>query len=226
MFAVFTSKGQGHAQDRPGANTDMLPQQPPPRSDDEADLSAFLQRYQKPLFAVLLRLLRNTDDAEDALAAGVFKVWQARQAFRGEASFKNWAFRIVRNTGLDLLAKRAPHSTGRVVWDDAENEIEDTAVPGSPACLCDVLVGREQATQVRNALARLPDEYRVAVALHYLENKSYKEIEEITGVPQTTLKPRLSRALKMLRRELADLMEEDEHPEPTTPPRPRRQIVL
>lgn len=196
-----------------------------PDADDEANLSAFLQRYRKPLFAVLLRLLRNEDDVEDALAAGVFKVWQARQAFRGEASFKNWAFRIVRNTGLDLLEKRAPHTAGRVVWDDAENEIEDAAVPRSPASLCDVVVGREQAEQVRNALARLPDDYRIAVALHYLENKSYKEIEEITGVPQTTLKPRLSRALKMLRRELADLMEENENPEPTHP-RPRRQIVL
>ena len=192
--------------------------------NDEAALRAFLVAHQKPLLAVLRRLLKNEDDAEDALADGIFRVWRARQSYRGECSWKNWVFRIVRNTGLDVLEKRASHSAGRVVWGDAQNEIEDTAAPhSSPAGLADVLVGREQAAQVRVALGKLPEEFRIAVALHYLENKSYKEIEEITGVPQTTLKPRLSRALKMLRRELAGLMEE-ENREPA-PRRPRQAIL-
>lgn len=209
----------------------MPPQQHSPPPNDEDALRAFLDAYRRPLFAVLRRLLQNEDDAEDALADGIWKVWQARQSFRGECSWKNWVFRIVRNTGLDLLEKRAPQERNRVAWDDAEREAEGSTTAAPQCALVDNVVRGEEAAQVRAALARLPDEYRIAVALHYLENKSYREIEEITGVPQTTLKPRLSRALKMLRHELAELTQDtqdNEHRQPATAAsrRPRRQPLL
>jgi len=190
------------------------PPPPAPTRDDEqlvtaarrGDLDAFnilVLRYERPVFNLCLRLLRDAASAEDVTQDTFVRAWGAIASFRGDA-FRPWLFRIATNRAHDLLRVRARRPASSLDAEPFEREpIWSTHAPAGEAPEAHAL-RRELAVHLERALAALPDDQRLVVLLSDLHGCDYQEIAATTGAALGTVKSRLSRARARLRQILHD----------------------
>jgi RNA polymerase sigma factor (sigma-70 family) len=134
----------------------------------------------------LARLLtRNTQDAEDVVQESYLRALRSFSTFRGEAS-RPWLLTIVRNTSFTWLRDNRAQSD-RAEYND---ELHASATPDPEAASLE----RERARTVAQCIEQLPSDFRETIVLREMEELSYQEIAEITGVPPGTVMSRLSRA--------------------------------
>ena len=166
------------------------------RHDADA-FTVLYRRYERPVFAVLLRLGGQRALAEEWLQEAFTRVWLAagsHDAARGRV--KPWIYAIALNTARSDLARkrhRAPH----VSLDGAGIDLPDAK--GSEPSLAARLDDETHASALARALVELPDYMREVVVLRCSRELSFAEIAEVTGTPQGTLKSRFHRAVLTLR---------------------------
>ncbi|MGI8690374.1 MAG: RNA polymerase sigma factor [Thermomicrobiales bacterium] len=180
----------------------------PATGDDEAlvraaqhgDLDAYnrlVRTYERQAYAVALRLMRRPELAEDATQDAFIQAYRALATFRG-GSFRAWLMRIVTNRCYDML-----RSTTRRAADSLDNQMFEVEPQWSSIAASDDPVGHaiqvELGRLLEGALARLPDDQRLAVVLCDVQGYAYEEAAEIMGVALGTVKSRLSRARSALR---------------------------
>lgn len=157
---------------------------------DAAAFEPLVERYQRVLFAVALRLLRNYDDAKDVTQNTFIRAYEHLDSFDPDRRFFSWIYRIAVNESLNFRrARRTPQSTDGVL-----------EVGGGQT---EAVEARERAAWVEQALGKLTDDYREVVVLRYFGELSYEEISEALGVPEKTVKSRLFSARQRLAAELA-----------------------
>jgi RNA polymerase sigma-70 factor, ECF subfamily len=197
--APSVSPTPGHARDADGAGTtgSVVGMADPGRFQDEALVHA------DALYGAALRMTRNRADAEDLLQETYLKAFRAYARFEEGTNLRAWLFRILTNTYISTYRKRqrAPQET------DVE-DVEDLylfrrlAASGLSRSAEDAALERLTAPEVLEALDELPEQFRLAVVLSDVEQFSYKEIAEITGVPIGTVMSRIHRGRKALQRAL------------------------
>jgi RNA polymerase sigma-70 factor, ECF subfamily len=146
-------------------------------------------------------LMRNGEDAEDAVQDAFLRAYQAFASYQG-GSEKAWLMTIVRNVCLTRLKRRV--QLGKVVMlDEAMGEVEGTSADIVPASLNSrpdtELFAKIERARVQAALKKLPQNMREIVVLREFEDLSYQEISEIVGIPVGTVMSRLSRARAQLK---------------------------
>jgi RNA polymerase sigma factor (sigma-70 family) len=146
-------------------------------------------------------LLRNGEDAEDAVQDAFLRAHQAFAGLQG-GSGKAWLMTIVRNVCLTRLKRRA--QPGKVIMlDEALRELEETPAEIPPASLSSrpdaELLAKLERARVHTALRKLPANLREVVILREFEELSYQEISEVVAVPVGTVMSRLSRARTQLK---------------------------
>jgi RNA polymerase sigma-70 factor (ECF subfamily) len=169
------------------------------RRGDQGALDQLLRDARPRALAVALKMLRNPDDADDAVQDAFLKVWKNLGRFEGRASFSTWVHRIVMNACLDLRRRQAcrPGSAEDATMSD--DGAEDVVEPETP----ERALGRaEVGTLVHDALATLAPVHRQALTLRELEDHSYEEIAQAAGCPIGTVMSRLHHARKKLAEEL------------------------
>jgi RNA polymerase sigma-70 factor, ECF subfamily len=139
-------------------------------------------------------LLRNDQDAEDAVQEAYLRAYKAFSRFRG-GDGKAWFMTIVRNVCYTMLKKLRSHETP----ESFDEEIHQTI---SASETQEKLRQKANAENLGVALEKLPDEFREIIVLHDLEGFSYKEIAAIAGIALGTVMSRLARARGSLRTEL------------------------
>ncbi len=177
-------------------------------SSKEGDLSAFeklVMLYQDRVYTHCLHLTGNSHDAQD-LAQDVFiQAFRKITSFRGDSDFGTWLHRIAvnlwinrfrKNNKVTLISYDEPVSTG-----DGEITREFITTENSPQ---DLVEASERAFIVQSALAKLPEEFKVVVVLRDLEGYSYEEIAEMVSCSLGTVKSRISRGRKLLRKLLIE----------------------
>jgi RNA polymerase sigma-70 factor (ECF subfamily) len=165
---------------------------------DVGAFDALVTGYADRVFGVAYRILGDRAEAED-LAQEVFvALYHSLKTFRGESRLSTWIYRITKNRCLNRLKflKRRRFGTNADVDDPALRErLVDPATDERGQKTADrVLEGRDTAAFVQRFLDELPDEQRTLVVLRDIEDLSYEEIVEITGLPLGTVKSRLHRA--------------------------------
>lgn len=169
------------------------------RHDADA-FTVLYRRYERPVFAVLLRLGGQRALAEEWLQEAFTRVWLAagsHDAARGRV--KPWIYAIALNTARSDLARkrhRAPH----VSLDAAGIDLPDAK--GNEPSLAARLDEERHASALASALVELPDYLREVVVLRCSRELSFAEIAQVTGAPQGTLKSRFHRAMLALRARL------------------------
>ena len=164
------------------------------RRGDPSAFEEVVRRHQHRVYNLAYRMLRRHEDAEDATQEAFLRAFEAMPRFRGEAAVGTWICRIAANLCLSWLrskARRVEVAADAVALVEGQEEAGDA--------------GRNELVRAtRGAIARLPPKYRLAVVAHYLEGRSYEEAARVAGVGVRTLKTRLYRARKLLRRMLRD----------------------
>ena len=170
-----------------------------------ADASETLvRRFQRPVFNLIVRLVRQEATAEDLTQDTFLKMFRALGSYNQELRFSSWVLRIAHNTAIDFLRQRRLVTVAPT--EDAEGDEHDPldALPDLDAISPEQShVRAELAGAVDQALDRLRPDYRAVVVLRYQEGLDYQEIAQVLGVPLGTVKTFLHRARRHLARELA-----------------------
>jgi RNA polymerase sigma-70 factor, ECF subfamily len=171
---------------------------------DERAFNELVRAYERRVFALVLRMIGNRAEAED-LAQEVFvQVFKAIGTFRGESKLSTWVYRIA----INLCKNRAKYL--RVRHTDEQQELEAVAerVPlgearranvGSVERPDEMLAGRQVEHIVQEAILQIEPSFRECLILRDVEELSYEEIEQITGLAAGTVKSRIHRARTTLR---------------------------
>jgi RNA polymerase sigma-70 factor (ECF subfamily) len=165
-----------------------------------------LRKYQLKVTKLIMRYVRDMDEASDLTQETFIKVWKALPSFRGEAAFYTWIYRIAVNTAKNHLAT-AQH-TARMVDLDADETDQYADTPGlvtrdTPEA---ELIGTELHQLLKTALRELPEDLRSAIALRELEGLSYEEIAEVMDCPIGTVRSRIFRAREAIDKRLQAFM--------------------
>jgi RNA polymerase sigma-70 factor (ECF subfamily) len=174
------------------------------RARDERAFNDLVKQYERRVFGLLLRLIGRRDEAED-LAQEVFvQVFKAIGGFRGEAKLSTWIFRIAVNLSKNrtkYLARRRVDSQDHFdgVGDDAPLHGAKDATMAVIARPDELLSGIELEAIVERSIAELEPEFREVLILRDVEDMSYEEIAEITGLADGTVKSRIHRARLQLK---------------------------
>ncbi|HWP35381.1 MAG TPA: sigma-70 family RNA polymerase sigma factor [Thermodesulfobacteriota bacterium] len=168
------------------------------RSGDGAAVEALVRHFQDRVFSVALRLTGSRADAEDVAQEAFVRAIQGLPAFRGEAGFFTWLYRITVNLARDRWREAAGPAADPSA-DGAGPEPPDPA-PGPERAVAT----RQQMQRLELALGKLSPASREAFVLRHIEGLEYDAMVEILGVPAATLKMRVHRACMALRALLED----------------------
>jgi RNA polymerase sigma-70 factor (ECF subfamily) len=153
---------------------------------DQAAAAELVDRYQRPLFNVALRMLGNVQDAEDVTQVVFGNLFTALETYDPRYRFFSWAYRMAMNESLNALKRRRE----MVTLDD------HSAIPARGAAVDDAV---EVEERVRSALLQLKAEDRTLLVMRHFSSLSYEEIAEVLEVPTQTVKSRLFTARDRLR---------------------------
>ncbi|HEV8054893.1 MAG TPA: sigma-70 family RNA polymerase sigma factor [Nocardioidaceae bacterium] len=171
----------------------------------ERDALPFLDQ----LYGAAMRMTRNPQDAEDLVQESFAKAFASFHQFRPGTNLKAWLYRILTNTFINSYRKkqRQPQQMTEEIEDWQLARAESHTSSGLKSAEAQALEHLPDS-DVKDALQRIPDDFRMAVYLADVEGFAYKEIAEIMGTPVGTVMSRLHRGRRMLRDLLTDYAEE------------------
>jgi RNA polymerase sigma-70 factor (ECF subfamily) len=155
-----------------------------------------VNRHQQAVYGMGLSFFHNVEDASDFTQEVFIKVFRNLSRFEGRSRFSTWLYKIAYNTAINSVTRqREYHSLA-----------EDEPLGGNDSPERNILRAAAREA-VLEAVRELPDRYRICVDLFFFYDRSYQEIEAITGYPVNTIKSHVFRAKKMLREKLEDFAE-------------------
>jgi RNA polymerase sigma-70 factor (ECF subfamily) len=173
----------------------VFPQRPEPtdaqlaeraRRGDRLAFAALVERYQKVLYNLSLRMLDDPDEARDATQSALVKAFLGISGFDPSRRFYSWIYRIGLNECLNSLRRQR-----------AREEL-DESMPSEGEAPHEQMLREEQTREIRAALRCLSDTDRAVIVLRHYLDRSYREIAEILDLPEKTVKSRLFSARQRL----------------------------
>jgi RNA polymerase sigma-70 factor (ECF subfamily) len=162
--------------------------------------SELIERHKGKAMTLALRILRNREDAEEAVQDAFVRAFNGLKSFEWRSSFSTWFYRIVHNVCLTMESRRI--KSQHLDLDEAESEL-DQIPQGDP--LPDEIVERDEFhLSVEKAVENLPAHYAGVVTLFFVNDMSYEEIAQTMGMPVGTVKARLFRARALIRKYVLD----------------------
>ena len=175
----------------------------------EAAYRELVRRYERPVFSLIIRMVRDREQAEDLSQETFIKVLNHIDRYRPEFKFSSWLFKIANNVAIDHLRRR---SVPTISMDGApgastQAQIDATSfdVQTRDENALEELEARELGTAIERAIGKLRPEYRSCIVLRHIEGRSYEEIAATLDLPLGTVKTYIHRARHELRRELEHL---------------------
>ena len=168
------------------------------KAGDTRAFGELVRRYQRPVYRIVLRMVKNADDADDLTQDTFVRAHRGLKTFKEEFDFHPWLYRIAVNQAINLLNKRKRQAA--VDLDEVpEKEVKAGPEPESPLQSASRV---ELLNRLESALERLPDEQRTVFLLRVQEGLSYEEIAQSMNTPKGTVMSRLARARMALRKYL------------------------
>ncbi|OYY74925.1 MAG: RNA polymerase sigma factor RpoE [Gammaproteobacteria bacterium 28-57-27] len=176
------------------------------KAGDPYAFELLLRKYQHKVSKLIMRYVRDMDEALDLTQETFVKAWKALPAFRGESAFYTWLYRIAVNTAKNYLS--TAYHQARMVDLDADETDQYADTPGlvtrdTPET---VMNGEELHRVLKKALSELPEDLRSAITLREFEGLSYEEIAEVMDCPIGTVRSRIFRAREAIDKHLQAFM--------------------
>jgi RNA polymerase sigma-70 factor, ECF subfamily len=170
------------------------------RTGDRAEFARMVEAYSGVIYRLALKMLENSQDAEDVLQETFIKALRAIKNFDGRSNLATWLYRIATNEALMLLRK---HKRITISLDEPADTEEQEAEPLQIVDWCcmpeDELMSTEARAHLDQAIEKLPHSLRVVFLLRDIEGLSTLETGEVLNLSETAVKTRLSRARLRLR---------------------------
>ena len=181
------------------------------RAGREVAYRELVRRYERPVFALVYRMVRDRELAEDLAQETFVKALNAIESYRPEFKFSSWIFKIANNAAIDHLRRReldtlsldgSPHA-------ETPEAMQATAlqIGARQESPLDAVEAKELGGAIEAAIGGLRPEYRSCILLRHVEGRAYEEIAEILDLPLGTVKTYIHRARNELRLALAHLRE-------------------
>jgi RNA polymerase sigma-70 factor (ECF subfamily) len=166
------------------------------RDGHRASQEALVKQYEGRAYGLILRLVRNTDDAKDILQETMVKALTSLDRYDPAYSFTTWLFRIATNKSLDLLRKRKIEF--RTFTYDETDPIED--IPNGSTSADEALARKLDWELIERCMEELDPRYRAVLLMRYRDGLEYKEIAHVLSTPMGTVKAMLHRGRNELKR--------------------------
>ncbi|MDQ6682377.1 MAG: sigma-70 family RNA polymerase sigma factor [Chloroflexota bacterium] len=163
------------------------------RTGDIVAFETLFEKYQRPIYNMLLRMLKSADDASDLTQDTFIKAYRKFDTLTDETSVRSWIYRIATNTAIDQM--RRGHHT--VPLDETHDQPDSRAGPEAQA------IGRTLDGRIQRALLQLRPNHRQALLLSDVEDMSERQIGELLGMSYGAVRTLLCRARGEMRRHLA-----------------------
>lgn len=174
---------------------------------DKGAFDLLVLKYQHKIVSLVMRYVRDPDQALDITQDAFLKAYRALPRFRGDAAFYTWMYRIAVNTAKNYLAsqRRRPLEVELDMQDPEQFELhaklKETDTPEG------VTLSNELHETVERAIATLPDDLRTAIVLRELDGMSYEEIAETMECPVGTVRSRIFRARDAIGKKIGALID-------------------
>ncbi len=177
----------------------------------DAAFRELIRRYERPVFSLIYRMVRDSTVSEDLAQDAFIKVLNHLDKYRPEFKFSSWLFKIANNVAIDHLRRRqldtismdgSPHAMTASEVEATSFDIADTSENA-----LDELAARELGGAIEQAIGKLRPEYRNCIMLRHVEGRSYEEIAATLDLPLGTVKTYIHRARHQLREALEHLRE-------------------
>ena len=153
-----------------------------------------VRRHERAVYGMGMGFFRNKEDASDFTQEVFLKAYRSLSRFEGRSRFSTWLYKIAYNTAVNEVNRRKEYHS--LAEDDIERLVSAGGTPERAA------LRNAARDSVRSALDELPERFKVCVDLYFFYDRSYQEIEAITGFPVNTIKSHVFRAKKILREKL------------------------
>ena len=179
------------------------------QAGDQHAFELLVTRYQGRLSRLIARFVRDPAEQEEVTQDAFIRAYRALATFRGDSAFYTWLYRIAINTAKNHLAasgRRIPSTSYRQQGEDDE-PIDDALTPrdlGTPESL---LLSKEMAETVNQAIDSLPEDLRTAIQMREIEGLSYEEIAGVMDCPIGTVRSRIFRAREAIAGKLRPLLD-------------------
>jgi RNA polymerase sigma-70 factor (ECF subfamily) len=166
---------------------------------ETARYAELVERYERRLLHTMVRAIGDRADAEELTQEAFVRAYFALPSYDPQFAFSTWLFKIAINLSINHRKKQG---RDRERLAESVNEPPDGASPSKPASPAGSAESGELAEKIRDAIDRLPDEFRDIFVMRHFYELSYREICDATGLPMGTVKSRLIRARRRLGQEL------------------------
>ncbi len=185
---------------------------------DPAAFEELVKRHQRTVYALLYQLAPDWVDTSDLAQEVFIRVWRSINNLRNPSSFRGWLTQIVTNLFYDELRRR-PRRLPTVSMDEGlnpdseEGELVTRDIPDISLPPDEKVLNRELSEIIREAMAKLPEQFRTAIVLREVEGLSYEEIAVLTKTEMGTVKSRIARARTKLQELLQPYLQRTESSE-------------
>jgi RNA polymerase sigma-70 factor (ECF subfamily) len=173
------------------------------RQGDTAAFGRLVERYERPVYRTVYRMLRDGDEAREITQEAMVRAWENLARFRGDSPFAGWLSRIAIYLALNRLRERKKFVRPE---DARQHDLVLEQAPTAGATPLSQLLHKEAMGALEQALAELAPEFRVPLMLRLHEEYSYEEIAQALDLPIGTVMSRLFRARERLTKRVRELL--------------------
>lgn len=167
--------------------------------NDEQAFAELMKRYKKPVYHMILKMVRNVDDAEDLTMEAFSKAFRNLSKFKKDYTFSTWLFRIATNNAIDFIRKKKLETMSLdTSFKDDSGEAVKIDVEDNELNPMEETIKSQKIELIRIFVDKLPPKYQRLVKLRYFDELSYDEIARELEAPLGTIKAQLHRARELM----------------------------
>lgn len=166
---------------------------------DEQAFAKLMERYKRPVYHMILKMVRNVDDAEDLTIEAFAKAFKNLHRFKKDYTFSTWLFRIATNNAIDFIRKKKLETMSLdTSFQDDNGDAVQIDVEDQNLNPQERAIKAQKVELIQLFVTKLPSKYQRLVRLRYFEELSYEEIAEELDAPLGTVKAQLHRARELM----------------------------
>ncbi|MDH5382752.1 MAG: sigma-70 family RNA polymerase sigma factor [Cyclobacteriaceae bacterium] len=168
-------------------------------NQDQQAYGSLMSRYKRPVYHMILKMIRNVDDAEDLTIEAFAKAFKNLSKFKKDYTFSTWLFRIATNNTIDFIRKKKLDTMSLdTSYTDEGGESVQINIPDDKLNPQEEAIKSQKVELMRYFVNKLPAKYQKLVRLRYFKEFSYEEIATELDAPLGTIKAQLHRARELM----------------------------